>query len=235
MGKDRFRSPRSDWRRGNKGTSDETARTPDPDRRGFTLLELLIAMTLLGLIAVLLLGGLRLGARSWEAGSARNEQTSEVQVVQTFIRQQLSRARDLVPVLRGPARRPAFEGTREAITFIAPLPGHLAVGGLYRLSLYLSEEGEQNRLMVSWRLFQSGADDGDARFDDDATVLLDHIENVEFSYFGSERKDGERDWQDEWQDQDRRPEMVRIRVEFAEGDGRYWPELVVAPKIGWGE
>ena len=35
---------------------------------GFTLLELLIAITLLGLILVLLFGGLRLGMRSWDAG-----------------------------------------------------------------------------------------------------------------------------------------------------------------------
>ena len=33
---------------------------------GFTLIELLVALTLLGLISVVLFGGLRFGTRAWE-------------------------------------------------------------------------------------------------------------------------------------------------------------------------
>ncbi|NEX17237.1 MAG: general secretion pathway protein GspJ, partial [Halochromatium sp.] len=35
--------------------------------RGFTLVELLIALSLIGIITLLLFSGLRLGSRSWEA------------------------------------------------------------------------------------------------------------------------------------------------------------------------
>ena len=42
---------------------------------GFTLLELLIAMSLLGFILALLFAGMRLGARSWDAGEARVEKS----------------------------------------------------------------------------------------------------------------------------------------------------------------
>ncbi len=34
---------------------------------GFTLVELLVAMTLLAFLSITLFGGLRFGARSWEA------------------------------------------------------------------------------------------------------------------------------------------------------------------------
>ena len=36
-------------------------------QRGFTLVEVLIAISLLGLMLVILFGGLRLGGRSWDA------------------------------------------------------------------------------------------------------------------------------------------------------------------------
>ena len=39
--------------------------------RGFTLLELLVAITLLGLLMAALFGGLRLGTRVWETADAR--------------------------------------------------------------------------------------------------------------------------------------------------------------------
>ena len=52
--------------------------------RGFTLLELLIAMTLLGLLMLGLFGGLRLGARVWEAGDARAAYEAEAGDVPGF-------------------------------------------------------------------------------------------------------------------------------------------------------
>ena len=57
---------------------------------GFTLLELLIAMSLLGFILVLLFGGMRLGARSWDAGEKRAENATHLALLQGFLRRELS-------------------------------------------------------------------------------------------------------------------------------------------------
>ena len=54
--------------------------------RGFTLLELLISMSLLGLLMLGLFGGLRLGARVWEAGDQQSADRIRVEAVQRFIR-----------------------------------------------------------------------------------------------------------------------------------------------------
>ena len=43
-----------------------STRPPHDGEAGFTLLELLISMTLLGLLMLVVLGGLRFGARAWE-------------------------------------------------------------------------------------------------------------------------------------------------------------------------
>ena len=61
--------------------------------QGFTLLELLVAITLLGLLMAALLGGLRLGARVWETGEDRLDASARIQVVQDFLRQRLAEAR----------------------------------------------------------------------------------------------------------------------------------------------
>ena len=62
-------------------------------------------------------------------------------------------------------------------------------------------------------------------------VLLANVQSVELSYFGKGRSDRAAAWHPRWVGERALPQAVRIRVRFAEGDGRHWPELVVAPRI----
>ena len=52
-----------------------TPRT-EPEAAGFTLVEILVAITLLGLLMAALFGGVQLGVRAWESSEA--EETSHV-------------------------------------------------------------------------------------------------------------------------------------------------------------
>ena len=44
--------------------------------RGFTLIEILVAVMLLGLLMAALFGGVRLGVRAWEASGTRTSTTT---------------------------------------------------------------------------------------------------------------------------------------------------------------
>ena len=39
------------------------------------------------------------------------------------------------------------------------------------------------------------------------------------------------DWQRVWRDRTRLPALVRLAIDFPDGDRRFWPDLVVAPRI----
>jgi hypothetical protein len=68
--------------------------TRSPDQAGFTLFEVLLSLTLTGLLMVALLIGLRVANRAWRTGEARLRQEHAVAERNAFVVQQIS---SLVP------------------------------------------------------------------------------------------------------------------------------------------
>ena len=206
-------------------------------QRGFTLLEILIAMTLLGLLMAMLFGGLRLGTRAWEASDVRSADLARLEAVQGFIRRALTGAYPLLTTGDDDAKRKmTFTGGAEAVAFTALMPAHFGVGGFYTITLAVEDGAVDRRLVFRRQLFQSGAEESSpppaAGADEEKEkVLLEGILKAEFSYFGIADNDERPSWQDEWQDQKSLPDLVRLSVTFADRDEGAWPDLVVAPRI----
>ena len=203
-------------------------------RPGFTLLELLLAITLLALVVVMLGGGLRLGARVWESGEERAEALARLELVQGFLRRQVNSARPLIMASLGAQRRYAFEGESERLRFAVLAPRQLGGGGFYLLTLEQapaedrSEEGDTLRLI--WQLYHPEMDDAGQRDEVTERVLLEGIERVTFTYFGPPRRGAEPEWHERWEDKRELPELVRLDLEFSD-EGRYWPEFIAAVKV----
>lgn len=91
---------------------------------GFTLLELLIAITILGLLATILFGGLRFGTRVWNTGDQALERFSEVQSAYEVMRRTLTRAVPLPSVIDAAdvdAGKSAFsKAEHKGSAFLAP-------------------------------------------------------------------------------------------------------------------
>lgn len=205
---------------------------------GFTLLELLVAMTLLGLVMAMLFGGLRLGVRVWETGETRAEERAGVAVGQRFVRDVLSRTHPMVRSDRRNVRKIAFDGRAERIEIAALMPPHLSPGGFNHVVVEVTGDGDRRRLAVRFAPVERDEDSrGELRGAEDAdeTVLIDGIATAAFSYYGSRRPREEPAWRDDWRDAEILPRLVRLRVAFADGDRRHWPDLFIAPRNaqGW--
>ena len=158
------------------------------DNAGFTLLELLIAMTLLGLVLVMLYSGFNIGLRSWDKGEAVAEQLNQIRLTQEFLRRQL---RQSVTVFRTDAREGRkiyFTGEPLQIGWVAPMLRYLGLGGLYYLQLEWVKNTESGQLVLRWIPYNP-TDEDDLIDDDDVeqTVLLDGVEDFRLEYFGGGR------------------------------------------------
>ncbi len=214
-------SPRCAWRPPNSARKRRAG--------GFTLVELLVALVLLGFISVLMLGGMRFGARAWEAGGARIQRVADVQVAQRFLRRQIAAARPLASRQDGQSSVTGFVGDGTRMRLIAPLPAHLALGGLYRISLFVDAHDGRDRLMLAWQLYQSEDDDDLRPAEGQESVLVDDVAEVEFAYLRAAAEGGDTEWVDRWEDEAELPALVRIEIAFDDDDGRTWPPLIVAP------
>lgn len=202
----------------------------------FTLLEVLVAITLLGMIMVMAYQGLRTGAHSTAQGEAAIERVNRLRLSQEFLRGQLSRALPMSIEQDEMLGAVVFEGGPEVMRFVAPMPGYLSYGGPYvqTLALTRAEDGG-SRLVFDHRILQYGEAAGrapDPSADRDPVELLSGIDRAEFSYLEpGESLDEEPTWVDEWRQVDRLPMLVRIRLEMREDSRIQWPELVVAPRV----
>ncbi|MCK7491836.1 MAG: type II secretion system GspH family protein [Comamonadaceae bacterium] len=91
------------------------AQSPGTNLRqtGFTLLELVVAITLMGLVLVVLYSGLRLGLNGWDSGEQRAEATNRLRLVQEFLRRQLAQSMTVYQTSDKQERAVVFSGQAE--------------------------------------------------------------------------------------------------------------------------
>ena len=202
---------------------------PRRDRRnregGFTLVELLVAITLLGLLSLVLVGGLRFGARAWEKVETDSRELQDLMIARDFLSARLERGLPLAPSGDGSGEQPVFQGSERSLRFLTDMPGRLGARGLQRVALDLRRHEDGADLLLRWGPTTPGGEAAGSR------ALLRDIASMRFAYYDAGSDDREGGWLDRWEDSDRLPALVRIAVSFPEGDGRAWPPLLVAPRL----
>jgi general secretion pathway protein J len=201
---------------------------------GFTLLEVLVAVTVMGLILTAAFGALRLGSRSWEAGIARAAETEERRSVASFLQRQFAQALPLTWPADNKDIPLAFDGSARQVRFIAPSPQQQSAAGLFEFALTAErpEAGAAARLVLSYAPFNPSATRFRVPGSGQRVVLVDGLKSASFAYYGAPDPKQKPAWQRQW-DSDALglPEMIRVQLETGE-TGPHWPELLLALRIG---
>ncbi len=196
---------------------------------GFTLIELLIALTLVGMLSILLVGGLRFGTRLWETGDRRSAGLAQVEAVQGLLRRQIGQAMVLRQTAGGAAPAASFEGGEGRLRFTAPLPSYVGVGGVYHFELAEAETEEGARVLeLVWQLYRPDREEWFEEEDLSRRTLIEGVESVRFRYYGNLEQDLDPDWFEVWDSARGLPALVAVDLAYPEGDPRPWPDLNVA-------
>ncbi|HXR56694.1 MAG TPA: prepilin-type N-terminal cleavage/methylation domain-containing protein [Casimicrobiaceae bacterium] len=200
-----------------------------PRQRGFTLLELIVALVLLALLSGVLFGSIRLAGRSTNGGEAKAEASASMRLVQQFLRANLeaqhpSRMRKMLewPLL--------FAGGSDELRYAARLPARVAGGGIWFYRLRVRTDEARSPLVLERMIPDLSADALPDFNGAERSVLAENIAALKIGYFGRDPDAGpstEPSWRDQWSDTQRLPMMIRIDV--TPKTGPPWPTLYVAP------
>jgi len=197
---------------------------------GFTLVELLIALTLLGLLTTLIFGGLRLAARAWAKVDDRAAEAGDLWAVEDVLRHAITAAYPAFASADLTDRTIAFDGDSDTLALLAPLPQAIGAGIMAQMRFFLAGDERSRALVMGWRLDLPSADTG-APLPESRVKLLGHVRSIQFEYFGAAAEGGEPTWQGQWSGRDRLPDLVRIHLERDRPSLPDLPDLLVEPKV----
>lgn len=149
----------------------------DPEQSGFTLLELIIAIALTGLLSLTAYSSLQLSLKTVSRGQAAAERLQELRVGETILN------RSLTSAIRGTLADPLyFIGERQQMRFftLVPLEAH-SLGGVWHWRVFLGEDEEHRGVLaveqvrnVNWYRDPEGVEI--------RQIILKGVEEVRFTY-----------------------------------------------------
>lgn len=202
---------------------------------GFSLMELLIAITILGFILTLLFAAFRFAQRSWDAAEQRIEKTSQAQIGRQFLTNLITQASPLV-WKNSPEKYVAFSGTTTAIRLVTELPAHFDGGGLQQVALMVETDEAISSLIFSNAPLNREVIDFDVQSNDNSHVIIEKAKKIVFSYYGPEKTgpvptaEAPSVWTNKWEKTEQLPKLIRIQFETDPP----WPDLFISPMISQG-
>lgn len=184
---------------------------------GFTLIEVLVALAVLGFLMLGLSQGLRFGLAAWDGQARMLGRGGDLDVADRALRRIVTQ---LVPT--DDPQRPGLRGAAEALDAVTELPAAAALP-TRQAQVALGVDGA-GRLVLRWTPYLHARWIG-PRPAAAESELLRNLARIEVRYWSGAAGGA---WLPTWARMEL-PDLVRIRLVFARGDPRRWPDIVAAP------
>ncbi len=194
---------------------------------GFSLLEMLVVLIVLGFLMLGLNQGVRTGLGFWTVQSRQIGNTAELDTSARILRMLLTGLPIAPAAAINPGAAPmalSFAGAADHLTFVGDLPTGL--GTTRRADITIEVRG--GRLVLVWSPHRHELASTKPASND--TELLRGVARLDLAYWGTTAPDSPASWLAQW-DGPAIPQLVRIRLTFAKGDTRHWPDMIVAPQL----
>lgn len=188
---------------------------------GFTLIEVIVTLTILGFIVLMVSGTFRLGLSSWEKGDAIREDYQKIRMTSQLVSRQL---KSLVPYKikteKAEGNYLAFDGKAHSLRFVSALPikAKRPEGFVYVVYQFKDDGEKKGHLLLYEQRALNKDFFEDELKEDSAVTLFGGISQVRFEYF--READGEKsrmeEWVEEWNAKEEKelPRAVRMTVTY---------------------
>lgn len=181
---------------------------------GFTLLELLVALVVLGILMTSLSQATRFSLASWARMTWSGQQHDPVMAADRLLRRLIAETMPGTDPMQS-----VMLGTRATLVFTSRLP--MAAGAVTIARMRLSLLDNRAFALDSWP--PAAGRDGSKIPLPNRTIILPDVEAVAFRYWSDNR----RAWQSEWQEAGL-PDLIEIDLQLPGGGARTWPPILVS-------
>ena len=196
-------------------------------QHGFSLLEMLVALTVLGLLMVGLNEGVRTGLGLWSAQTRQVRAMAELDSTARLLRSLLVSIPLAPAAASDPGSQPvaiSFSGSPDRLAFVGDMPTGLGAARRANITLAL----DHGRLILLWTPHRHEQLNTVPIAEE--TELLGGVAGLEFAYWGISDGDSPATWLTQWAGP-AMPPLIRIHLTLVKGDNRRWPDIVVAPQL----
>lgn len=187
--------------------------------KGFTLIEILVVMSLTAIITVGLFSGFRAAVNSWRVADSHISKIETERQLINLLHRQLLQAKSII-LTDTVSSEFAFSGRTDSIRYLAPLS--MSAGSELFLIEFVNGLGNKEGIWGRFGLYQVDLLP-DQIFAESEYLLISEDLSIEFAYLFSGTEESA-SWQDSWDDQVAMPKLVRVSLK---GINRDWPELTM--------
>ena len=195
---------------------------------GFTLVEVMVTLTILGFVLLMIFGAFRLGLSSWERGESIKEEYQKVRILSQLISQQI---KSIVPykikTKKAEGDYLAFEGKRHSLRFVSALPlkTKQAEGFVYVVYEFKERRGEEGGALVLYEQRALNRDFFEDEVKEELGIsLLEGVTDIRFEYYQEENpdKNQKEGWVEEWSAKEVKafPKSLKMTITQKNGKSR---------------
>jgi general secretion pathway protein J len=194
---------------------------------GFTLLEVIVTLTILGFILLIIFGAFRLGLSAWEKGVSAREDYQKLRTVSQLVSQQIKSAVPYkIKTEKAEGDYLAFEGKAHSLKFVSafPIKAKQSEGFVYAIYEF-EEEGMDGGRLVLYEQRVLNKNFFEERPNEELGVSLSEgISDVRFEFYrkGDPAKNRTEGWVDEWNAKEEKelPSALKITITYKNKTGK---------------
>ncbi|RLA88380.1 MAG: hypothetical protein DRG20_06220, partial [Deltaproteobacteria bacterium] len=183
------------------------------NKKGFTLLELILSLSILSVLVVLMAGVMSLGSRAWDRGEEMSNDSQKIRISLGLIAKQL---KSIYPfsLRKGTISYVAFNGKENLLDFVSTYSFTTkGIEAMFRVTYQVKNDkkNEKENLLVQeeWMLDGKKFKEGKGN-EGIAWSLIKNAESIRFSFYDLD----EEKWLKEWKAEEKKslPALIKVTI-----------------------